>query len=296
MRAGVNNVAELELLKWIRGRLGKRGGAIVVDSGDDAAVLKFGRERVVFKVDSVVEGVHFDGAARPERIGYKALARPLSDLAAMGAVPIAALAAAVLPKSWTLARSKRLQVGMEKLGVPIVGGDIASHDGPLSLSVSVLGDMIGTEPVLRTGAKAGDLLIVTGPLGGSIRGRHLTFQPRLKDGRLFASRRTRVNAMIDISDGLARDLGHLCEASGVGAELQASRIPIARGSNLEGALYDGEDYELLAAAEPKLAWRLERSKIGTIIGRVIPGAELWLAGDGGERRRLEPRGFEHHFQ
>lgn len=101
--------------------------------------------------------------------------------------------------------------------------------------------------------------------------------------------------MIDISDGLARDLGHLCEASGAGAEVQAARIPVSRGSTLKGALFDGEDYELLAAAEPKVAWKLERARKGTIIGRVIPGSGLWLVGDDGIRRPLEPRGYEHHL-
>ncbi len=286
---------EFELLKWIHARLGRRRGPIVVDSGDDAAVLRIGRERILFKVDSVVEGVHFKRGTPPEKIGYKAVARPLSDIAAMGGVPVAALAAAVLPKSWTLARAKRLQIGMEKLGVPIVGGDIATPRGPLSLGVSVIGDMMGAPPVLRRGARPGDLVLVTGPLGGSIRGKHLSFRPRLKEGRLFATR-ARVHAMIDISDGLARDLGHLCDASGVGAELQAPRIPIARGSTLEGALHDGEDYELLAAADPRTAWIIERAAHGTIIGRIRPSRGLWLVFEDGSRRPVETKGFEHRLK
>ena len=283
---------ELNLLKWIHGRLGVRRGAIVVDSGDDAAVLRVGRERLLFKVDSVVEGVHFKKGTAPAKIGYKALARPLSDIAAMGGVPVAALAAAVLPKSWPLGRAKRLQEGMERLGVPVVGGDIASHRGPLVLSVSVLGDMKGVEPVLRKGARPGDLIVVTGPLGGSIRGRHLDFTPRLREGRLFATK-LRVRAMIDISDGLARDLGHLCEVGGVGAELLAPRIPVSKGSSLEGALHDGEDYELLAAAEPRTAWRIEKAGKGTIIGRIVPDRGLRLAFPDGTVRPIPPRGYEH---
>jgi thiamine-monophosphate kinase len=285
---------ELELLKWIHARLGRGRGPIVVDSGDDAAVLRFGRERLLFKVDSVVEGVHFTRGTPPGKIGYKALARPLSDIAAMGGVPVAALAAVVLPRSWTLARAKRLQKGMERLGVPVVGGDIATHRGPLMVSVSVLGDMKGAAPVLRKGARPGDLLVVTGPLGGSIRGRHLTFPPRLAEGRLFATR-LRVHAMIDISDGLARDLGHLCEAGGVGADLMAPRIPVARGSTLKGALRDGEDYELLAAADPATAWKIERARKGIIIGRIRPDAGIRLVDADGSARAIDPRGFEHQF-
>ena len=286
---------ELELLEWIHGRLGRRGGAIVVDSGDDAAVLKFGRERLLFKVDTVVEGVHFRRGTPPEKIGYKALARPLSDIAAMGGVPVGALAAAVLPRSWPLDRAKRLQKGLERLRIPIVGGDIATHRGPLSLSVSVIGDMKGVEPVLRSGARPGDLLVVTGTLGGSIRGKHLVFKPRLLEGRLFATK-SRVHAMIDISDGLARDLGHLCDASGVGAEIAAPRVPVARGSTLAGALHDGEDYELLAAADADAAWSIERAGAGTIIGRILPGRGLWIVSTNGVRVPLKPLGFEHRLK
>ncbi|HKS15709.1 MAG TPA: AIR synthase related protein, partial [Planctomycetota bacterium] len=97
---------ELELLKWIHARLGRRRGPVVVDSGDDAAVLQVGRERLLFKVDSVVEGVHFARGTPPEKIGYKALARPLSDIAAMGGVPVAAIVAAVLPRNWPIGRAK----------------------------------------------------------------------------------------------------------------------------------------------------------------------------------------------
>ena len=283
---------ELDLLQWIHGRLGRRGGAIVVDSGDDAAVLRVGRERVLFKVDSVVEGVHFRRDTPPEKIGYKALARPLSDIAAMGGVPVAALAAAVLPRSWPLARAKRLQKGMEALGIPIVGGDISTHRGPLTLSVSVIGDMKGAAPVLRRGARPGDVLMVTGPLGGSIRGKHLVFEPRLEEGRLFATR-LRVHAMIDISDGLARDLGHLCEASGTGALLAGRAIPVMAGSTLDGALYDGEDYELLVAAPPATARRIEREGWAMPIGQVCRERGLRIDRDNAGIKRIEPRGFEH---
>ncbi|HTF55777.1 MAG TPA: thiamine-phosphate kinase [Planctomycetota bacterium] len=281
---------ELDLLKWIHGRLGRRRGPIVVDSGDDAAVLRVGRERLLFKVDSVVEGVHFTRGTPPEKIGYKALARPLSDIAAMGGVPVAALAAAVLPRSWPLARAKRLQLGMERLGVPVVGGDITTHRGPLMVSVSVLGDMKGAAPVLRKGARPGDVLLVTGPLGGSIHGKHLVFEPRLEEGRLFATR-LRVHAMIDISDGFARDLGHLCAASGVGAVLD--RIPIMDGSTLRGALYDGEDYELIVAASPATARRIEREGWAMRVGEVCKAKGIRLLSSGGIVRKIMPRGYEH---
>lgn len=283
---------ELDLLRWIRRRLGRRAGRIAVDSGDDAAVLRFGRERILFKVDSVLEGVHFRRRDPLEWVGHKALARPLSDIAAMGGVPVAALAALMMPRSMPMARAKQIYRGMERLGVPIVGGDISTHPGRLAISVSVLGDMRGARPVLRSGARPGDVLLVTSPLGGSNRGKHLKFEPRLEEGRLFATR-LRVHAMIDISDGFARDLGHLCEASGVGAVLEW--IPIMKGSTLWGALYDGEDYELIIAASPAIARRIEREGWAMAVGHVRAGRGIRLHEVEGAVREIPPRGYEHRM-
>jgi len=283
---------ELELLKWIHARLGKRSGRIAVDSGDDAAVLKFGRERILFKVDSVLEGVHFRRNDPPEWVGHKALARPLSDIAAMGGVPVGALAALMMPRSMPMARAKLIYRGMEKLGVPVVGGDISTHPGKLAISVSVLGDMRGARPVLRSGAKPGDVLMVTGPLGGSIRGKHLKFEPRLEEGRIFATR-LRVHAMIDISDGFARDLGHLCEASGVGATLFGPAIPTMTGSSIKGALYDGEDYELIIAAPPATAAMIDREGLGISVGMVRSGRGIRMYDNDGLVAVIGPHGYEH---
>jgi len=283
---------ELELLKWIHARLGRRRGAIAVDSGDDAAVLRFGRERILFKVDSVLEGVHFRRDDPPEWVGHKALARPLSDIAAMGGVPVAAIAALMMPRSMPMSRAKQIYRGMEKLGVPVVGGDISTHAGKLAISVSVLGDMRGALPVLRSGARPGDILMVTGPLGGSIRGKHLKFEPRLEEGRLFATR-LRVHAMIDISDGFARDLWHMCNASRVGALVDSP--PIMKGSSIEGALYDGEDYELLVAAPPATARRIEREGWAMPVGLVSSKQGIRLHTEEGGFREIKLDGYEHRF-
>ena len=248
-------VSETALIEWFRAnRKGKKGRRTPVDSGDDCALVRVGGGEVLFKTDGVTDGVHFQlRHSGPEAVGHKALARTLSDVAAMGGVPTHAVAALLLPRRRREAIARGVFRGMERTArryrVAIVGGDVAVHDGPLSVTVSLLGEMKGVRPVLRSGGRPGDGLFVTGPLGGSIRGKHLSFEPRLKEGRAFA-RRKGVHAMIDISDGLARDLRHICKASGTGADLED--IPCSPGTSVENALFDGEDYELLVAANAPL--------------------------------------------
>jgi thiamine-monophosphate kinase len=237
-------MSELAFLQWFRAHTGRRGGRIVVDSGDDCAVVRIGGELVLFKSDSVVEDVHFERSTPWRSVGRKAKARALSDVAAMGGLPAFALVAAVLRRSMTLADARAITRGLESFGVPIVGGDLKSHEGGCVLVVSLIGELRGAEPVLRRGAHPGDVLMVTGKLGNSLAGHHLTFEPRLREGRRFATTH-RVNAMIDISDGLVRDLWHM----GIGADLES--LP-CRGTEQQ-ALYDGEDYELLIAASPATA-------------------------------------------
>jgi thiamine-monophosphate kinase len=279
-------VGELDLLRWIWKRIGRRGGDIVVDSGDDCAVVKRPRGDLLLKIDSVVEGVHFEPSAPARWIGHKAVARCLSDVAAMGARPTFAVVAMMLPRRAPAGRVKRVMAGMEatagRFGCAIVGGDLVSHDGRLAISVAMTGE--GRRVVRRDGARPGDAIGVTGPLGGSIRGKHLRFTPRVREG--LELNRAGATAMIDVSDGLARDLGHVCERSGVGAVLYEERIPIAaaaRGS-LDRALHDGEDYELL--------YTIPRPR-GRVIGEIVGGRGLWLRRRDGRKERLEPRGWEH---
>lgn len=282
---------ELELLRWIWKRVGGRRGKIVVDSGDDCAVLRIGRKDVLFKIDSVIEGVHFRKRDPLDGVGHKALARPLSDIAAMGGVPTAAIAALVMPCSMTQREARRIYLGMERLRVPIVGGDIASHRGPLSISVAVLGEMGGVKPVLRRGARVHDIIAVTGRrLGGSLEnGRHLRFKPRLREGRLLATR-YHAHAMIDISDGLVRDVAHLCEASGLGAMLTERLIGT---TDVNAALYDGEDYELLVALRRPDALRAAKAGLVRWLGAFTRAPGIQLYGRDGVRRSLVVRGWEH---
>ncbi|MBI3857725.1 MAG: thiamine-monophosphate kinase [Planctomycetes bacterium] len=303
-------MGELDLIRWIRGRIGKRAGRIVVDSGDDAAVLKSGRGHLLFKTDSVIDGVHFDSrTARPELIGHKAIARCLSDIGAMGCYPTFAVVAIMIPKSAREAYIKRVLAGLDRTAkrfhTPVVGGDVKSHRGKLAISVALLGETRDLRPVRRSGARVGDAIMTTGPLGGSLLGKHLRFTPRVREG-IELNRRFEIHSMIDISDGLATDLRHLCEESGVGAVLHAPRIPVAPEARrlsrkdhrppLDHALYDGEDYELLFTLAPNEAVRVEKAKLGRAIGEISAVDGLYLRSAQGDLREVERRGWEHRFR
>lgn len=254
------------------------GPEVVVGPGDDCAVLDLGLgdRWLLFKTDAVVEGIHFTPEVAPERVGHKALARCLSDVAAMAGDPRAALVTVALPRSfeaiWVEAMYRGLRVLADRTGVFVVGGETTTNPGGVLISVAVLGTVAKDRCILRRGARPGDALFVTGELGGSLMGRHLDFEPRLEEARWLAQEAP-VHAMIDLSDGLAGDLRHLLDASGVGAELRANAIPIGRAARhqtrtgaskkppLLAALTDGEDFELLfavpsASAVPLLdAWK-----------------------------------------
>ena len=299
-------MGELDLIRWIRGRIGKRSGRIVVDSGDDAAVVEAGRGHILFKTDSVIDGVHFDSRkARPEEIGHKAIARCLSDIGAMGCYPTFAVVAIMIPRNAREAWIKRLLTGLErtarKFGTAVVGGDVASHAGKLAINVALMGETRDLKPVRRSGARVGDAILVTGPLGGSIRGKHLRFTPRVREG-IELNRRFELHAMIDVSDGLATDLGHLCDESRVGAVVDETRVPIAPaarrlpGLPLDHALFDGEDYELLFTMPPIEAGRVEKAKLGRVIGQVSAIDGIYLRSREGTLREVARRGWEHRFR
>jgi len=303
-------VSELDLIRWIRRRIGTRRGRIVVDSGDDAAVVKVGRGNLLFKTDSVIDGVHFDSrTARPEAVGHKAIARCLSDIAAMGCLPTFAVVAIMIPKNAREVYIKRVLAGLDRTakryGTPVVGGDVKSHDGKLAISVALLGETGDLAPVRRSGARIGDAIAVTGALGGSILGKHLRFQPRIREG-LELNRRFELHAMIDISDGLTTDLGHLCDESRVGALIFEDLLPISadarklarrdRRSALDHALNDGEDYELLFTLPAIQATRLEKSRLGKVIGQVTGISGIYLQSGKGEPREIPRRGWEHRFR
>jgi len=235
---------------------------ILTGVGDDCAVLRGeGKSHfLLFKTDVMVENVHFTRKASPEKIGHKALARALSDLAAMGARPLAAVITLGVPAGESPQRLRAIYRGLEKTAkkyaVDLVGGE-TTRAAQLFLNVALLGECRGYRPVLRSGARAGDLIFVTGRLGGTQAGRHLTFTPRLAEGEWLA-RRGFASALMDLSDGLGADLPRLAAASGAGFQLDESAIPRSRGATLQAALDDGEDYELLFTVRPSRAESLKK--------------------------------------
>jgi thiamine-monophosphate kinase len=309
---------ELEFLQWLRNRLPLDMRA-PLGLSDDAAILQLsGGGRVVATVDMLTEGVDFLLAQdRPQRIGRKALAVNLSDLAAMAARPFAALVALTLPRKGGMELAKQLFEGIiplaEEFGVALAGGDTNTWDGPLVISVTLLGDVTEHGPLLRSGAKAGDAIVVTGKLGGSRLGHQFDFRPRVREA-LWLAENSELHAGLDLSDGLALDLWRMCQASNLGAIVEIARVPVSEdaakwaanvvdGSTpVEHALSDGEDFELLLAMPPRDAERLVNEQplaCGlTIVGEFVSasGAEdgrIWRREADGSRAPLVPRGYEH---
>jgi thiamine-monophosphate kinase len=212
------------------------------------------------KTDAVVEGVHFHHGEDLRRVGWKALCRALSDIAAMGGVPRQALVTLAVSPQRTVGDVQALYAGLRKaarrFGVSIVGGETSRSPGPLFVNVALTGEVERACCTLRSGGRPGDLLYVTGRLGGSHAGKHLDFTPRLAEARWLVAH-FRLRAMMDLSDGLAADLPRLAAASGCGYEVCAAAVPRTAGRTAREAMCDGEDYELLFAIAPRTAARLE---------------------------------------
>ena len=308
----IPRTGEFELIQWIRDRT-TPGASTVVGIGDDAAVLRPtpGQDLVV-TTDLLMDGRHFHlDPHSPEAVGYKAMAVNLSDIAAMAARPIAAVVAVALPRDWAADVARGLHAGLSEaagiFGVAIVGGDTNAWDGPLVVSVTLIGETVGRGPVRRSGAKPDDVIYVTGPLGGSILGRHLRPVPRVGEA-ICLNAAVPIHALVDISDGLAADLTHvLDESGGLGALLQEPAIAIHpdayKLAEMDGltpiwhALNDGEDFELCVVLGPDDAARIDRSPLADVplvrIGQVVHMPGLWVMDGQGKTRIIEPAGFDH---
>ena len=307
---------ETDFVDWLLRRI-PADSRLEVPPGDDAAVLRPpAMRRTVVTVDMLTEGVDFRlGPDCPARlVGHKALAVSLSDLAAMAARPEAAVVAVTLPRHGGDAIGRDMFDGITALaaahGMTVAGGDTNAWDGPLVVSVTAIGSVPPGSAWRRDGCRPGDAIVVTGPCGGSLLGRHLQVSPRCAEALAIAAQHP-VHAAIDISDGLALDLSRMMAASNAGCRVNLADIPIhadARRmasrpgdghSPLDHALGDGEDFELLLAMPAAAAAALVAAPPGdlrpAIIGVVTAGRDLVAVDADGRERPLEPTGFVHDF-
>jgi thiamine-monophosphate kinase len=326
-------LSETALITALAREFGPAPSQVIVGIGDDCAALALnGPDYLLWTVDTLVEGVHFDLAYTSLfKLGWKSLAVNLSDIAAMGGEPRHAL----LSLGWPPARDRRLALefaaglaqAAQEYGVAVIGGDTVASPPGLVVTLTLIGQVPADQMLRRSGARVGDMICVTGPLGKAAAGleilrqglnlapdlqtplveAHLQPRPHLQAGRVLA-REGLATALIDTSDGVATDLYHICQASGVGARLQAASVPIAPRVQtaaldlgrdpLTLALTGGEDYLLLFTSPPETAARLARSfsKAGLPaplpLGRIVSGDRVILETSGGEVD-ISGQGYDH---
>ncbi len=314
------DLSEEELLEAIRTAHEDRAPEVRIGIGDDAAVLAPLTAEIVLTTDVLVEGVHFDPRlTSASDLGYKAMVVNLSDIAAMAASPRAAVCALTISDgidaSWVMEVFGGLREACHEYALSLVGGDLSR--GPcVSIAVTVIGEVDPGGAVPRSGARAGDAIVVTGTLGAAATALRLERSGRVlgerERGLLRAHFRpiARVNeakalagfgatGMIDVSDGLTLDLSRLCKSSGVGARLRISDVPVAAGATIDDALGGGEDYEILATMPRGAVDRASRDlrkAFGvalTMIGEVVTKAGLRAVQEDGSEQQLEPRGWDH---
>ncbi|MDP3041613.1 MAG: thiamine-phosphate kinase [Candidatus Omnitrophota bacterium] len=295
----LKDIGEFGLIKRFQKKI-KINSSVVKGSGDDCAVLKLNKSSYqLFTCDMIVEGVDFFKTADLRLVGRKALAVSISDIAACGGIPQHAVVALGLSGNMQVHQIDRLAKGLldlaGKFNINIVGGDI-SASSKLIIDVSMLGVVQKNKLCLRQGARAGDLIMVTGEFGGAIKGKHLKFTPRLKEAQ-FLVNNFKINAMIDVSDGLVADLGHILKQSSVGAVLYASLIPLSKqAQGMEEALCSGEEFELLFTVSRGQASKIIQSAkyCFKVIGEIMPEAfGLRLINSKNEYSKLKFQGYRH---
>ena len=308
---------EVKLIETITANLPTRADTLV-GAGDDCAVIDQSPDQsLLLKTDAVVEGIHFQKNDPPDKVGHKALARALSDIAAMAGEPNSALITLGLPRDfdqkWVEMFYSGLNATAQAFDVAIVGGETVSSPERIFCSVALTGKVVRDKAVLRKNARVRDALFVTGDLGGSIDGKHLNFTPRVKEAQWMAEHFD-LHAMIDLSDGLAGDLHHICKASGVGAEVWADFLPLSRAARMRArqgdtakpavaaAMTDGEDFELLFSIDPgdavklKDQWSKEFSETPiSCIGKILEQPGIRLKDEQGIRP-LTWHGYDHFQQ
>lgn len=309
------DMGEIGLIKRLAGKI-RLDKSVVKGIGDDTAVIRWTKDKyLLFTCDMLVEDVHFwFRGAKPLRetkflkkatafqIGWKALARNISDIAAMGGVPRYAVVSLGIAPSLSVKFADGISDGIltlaRKFGINIVGGDTV-RSKKLVIDISLIGEVEKRNLTLRSGAKKGDVILVTGSIGGSIKGKHLNFMPRLNEARRLV-KEFKVNSMIDVSDGLVLDLWRILDASRVGAMVYEQLIPVSKNAvSFNKAITGGEDFELLFTMRAKEATRLLKGRhngtpirfIGEVTG--MKGGYI-LVRNNGRGERLKPKGY-HHF-
>lgn len=276
--------------------------------GDDMAQISLEGGNILVTTDMLLDGVHFDlTKVTIAQVGYKVMAVSLSDCAAMATEPVAAVVSVAIPKGFGAEQLKQLHEGIrlagDKFNCALIGGDITSWDKPMAISSTILSrPAVGVEPVRRCRAKAGDSICVTGSLGGSLEGKHMEFEPRVKEA-IEIAKLTKINSMIDLSDGLSSDLGHICGRSGVGAIVDEQKIPVSAAAKktanpIDSALNDGEDFELLFTLSAQDCEKLLGNWKGTTaiteIGAITAEKEqIQIKWADGEITDLQPKGYDH---
>ncbi|MFA5099899.1 MAG: thiamine-phosphate kinase [Candidatus Omnitrophota bacterium] len=295
----IKNIGEFGLIERIRKAVGN-DPAVIKGIGDDCAVLPYtAAAYMLYTCDMLVEGVDFQPKANPALVGRKALAVSLSDIAACGGIPRWCVVSLGLPANTRVEKVDAIYRGLgllaKKYSVSVVGGDI-SRAPKLVIDVSMIGQVGKKKLVLRSGAKPGDIILVTGEFGGSIKGKHLCFEPRLEEAAFLVDS-FKPTAMIDASDGLSQDLGHILDASGVGAVLYEDMIPVSKDARgIDDALGSGEDFELIFTLGLRQARELiAGSPLFKPVGEIAAKRRGFTIIDKQGRQRRIPRQGYCHF-
>jgi len=268
MMSIVRDYGEFGIIDLIKKRT-PLSSKVIKGIGDDTAILPYKNDKyLLFTTDMLVEDVHFTKEMFARAVGHKAIACSISDIAAMGGWPTYAVVSLGVPQDLKTLYVRQLYQGMQKTArtfdVDIVGGDTVKSD-KIIINIAMIGEVGKKHLVCRNGAKIGDKIFVTGPLGRSFdSGHHLKFIPRVKEAQNIV-RNLKPTSMMDISDGLASDLEHILKTSNVGALINEEKIPRRKKASLEEALCDGEDFELLFTLPPKESKRCEFYEIGEIV-------------------------------